>query len=124
MELQHRGVEGVSDLVRETERERTHGGERFGVGGAALEGSPLGDIEADAVDEIDLAARVAHARQVPANRSRSARRVDQACLYFGPLPAHQARALVHARLRYRLHETFAVGGGDEARSKGLADDHV
>ena len=63
VQLQDRGVQRIADLVREAERERAHGGERLGVGRAALERAALGHVDADAVDEIELAARVAHARR-------------------------------------------------------------
>ena len=57
VQLQHRGVERVADLVGEVERERAHRRERLGVGGALLERAPLGDVDADAVDERRVVAR-------------------------------------------------------------------
>ena len=57
MELEHRGVERVADLVREVHRELAHRRERLGVGGALLERAALGDVDPDAVDEIAATSR-------------------------------------------------------------------
>src|SRR5207253_2947551 len=42
MELEHGGVQRISDLVREAERERRHRIQRLGVGRAAFERASLG----------------------------------------------------------------------------------
>ena len=59
VQLQGRGVEGVADLVGQVEGEGAHRREGLGVGGALLEGPPLGDVDADAVDERRLVAAAA-----------------------------------------------------------------
>ena len=107
----HRRVERIADLVREAERERAHGGKRFGVGRAPLERAALGDVDPDAVDR-DRARR--RASRTP-ERCQRMRRTPP---FESTKPRFELRRL---RAGDRLPEAIAIFRGDVRLHERLAD---
>src|SRR6266536_6163961 len=121
MQLQHGRVQGIAHLVSETEGERAHRRKCLGISGTALESAALGYVDADTVDQVELSARVANARKMPANTPQTTFAIEKPRFDFHARPTGKSRLIGVACLGDGLREAVAIVGRHEALTEGLVD---